>query len=342
MRSLGISILFFFCLLQNGRSQVLDSIAFQHLPKGMSQTSATQIFEDSEGFLWVGTPNGLNKFDGTHFTIYNKGTAENQGLTDGYVESIYEDTEGILYIGTNKGLNTYNKDLNIVAPYSFKPEAAILQSKYIGAILKTNDFLWLGTDNSGVYRYHLPTGETKQILFDEITRGGPSNHYIVELFELPNNHILIITQAAVYVINQDFQVISQSTKPQDISRAIQVNEDHFYLGAHDGHLIDVQIDDTLQLSLSSTPIVPDHAILALALDDFGNVWLGTENAGLAIYTPRNKQLQHLKRTAGKAQGISSNSIWAIHKASNGVMWLGPFKKGLSLRLVRKSFKLGIV
>lgn len=329
MRSLGISILFFFCLLQNGRSQVLDSIAFQHLPKGMSQTSATQIFEDSEGFLWVGTPNGLNKFDGTHFTIYNKGTAENQGLTDGYVESIYEDTEGILYIGTNKGLNTYNKDLNIVAPYSFKPEAAILQSKYIGAILKTNDFLWLGTDNSGVYRYHLPTGETKQILFDEITRGGPSNHYIVELFELPNNHILIITQAAVYVINQDFQVISQSTKPQDISRAIQVNEDHFYLGAHDGHLIDVQIDDTLQLSLSSTPIVPDHAILALALDDFGNVWLGTENAGLAIYTPRNKQLQHLKRTAGKAQGISSNSIWAIHKASNGVMWLGPFKKGLS-------------
>lgn len=308
---------------------ILDSIAFHHIKKGMSQTSATQIFEDGEGFLWVGTPNGLNKFDGTNFEIYEKGSDTEVGLTDGYIESIYEDHEGQLFIGTNQGLNVYDKQLDVVKPYPFLSSGAFLQSKYIGAIAKSENLLWLGTDNSGAFRYDVETGETKQILFDEIYKGGPSNHYIVELFALADQKLLIITQASIYVINKDFQVISQIKEPQDISRAIQINEREYLLGTYQGELIRLKVNENSAFSSKTISITPGHAILSLGIDEYDNVWLGSENGGLSILSPSDIRLETIKHDIGHPNSISSNSIWAIHKAKNGVMWLGPFKKGLS-------------
>ncbi|MGD1892143.1 MAG: two-component regulator propeller domain-containing protein [Cyclobacteriaceae bacterium] len=314
---------------QVNAQSVLDTISFHHIKRGMSQASATQIFEVSEGFLWVGTPNGLNKFDGTNFEIYEKGTDAELGLTDGYVESIYEDGRGELYIGTNQGLNIYDRELNVVKPFPFLPSGSFLQSKYIGAIARNGSFLWLGTDNSGVYRYNLKTGETKQIIFNQISEDGPSNHYIVELFTIPDDKLLMITQASIYIINEDFQIISQITEPQDISRAIQVTESEYLLGTHQGEFITLKVDEDYAFTAKTISVTPGYAILSLATDEHQNVWLGSENGGLSIYSQSNLTVSTIKHDIGHPNSISSNSIWAIHKAKNGVMWLGPFKKGLS-------------
>ncbi|MEM8927467.1 MAG: two-component regulator propeller domain-containing protein [Bacteroidota bacterium] len=329
LRTIFTFVLTVILIEQVQAQSILDTISFHHIKKGMSQTSATQIFEDSEGFLWVGTPNGLNKFDGSNFEIYEKGTDTSVGLTDGYIESIYEDHGGELYIGTNQGLNIYDRRLDMVKPFPFLPAGAFLQSKYIGAIAKQGSFLWLGTDNSGVFRYHMGTGETKQILFDEIYQGGPSNHYIVELFTISEDKLLMITQASIYVINEDFQIISQIAGPQDISRAMQVTERDYLLGTHQGELITMKIDENFAFSTKTVSITPGHAILSLATDEYQNVWLGSENAGLSIYSGSDLSIETIKHDVGHPNSISSNSIWAIHRAGNGVMWLGPFKNGLS-------------
>jgi len=307
----------------------IDSLSFQHIKTGMSQSSATQIFEDSEGFLWIGTPNGLNKYDGTNFQVFEKGEDGVSGLTDGYIESIYEDTTGLMYIGTNQGLNSYDRKLNTVTPYPFLPQGAFLQSKYIGAIARSKDLLWLGTDNNGVYRYHIPSGETKQIRFYEIYAEGPSNNYIVEVFSIDDDKLLIITQASVYIINNDLQIIAQLAKPQDISRAIQVSEEEYLLGSHDGELIRLNIQADYEMVIKNVTVTPGHTILALAQDTHGNVWVGSENAGLSIYTPKTGAIANLRHQSNRPNSISNNSIWSLYKASNGVMWLGPFKNGLS-------------
>ena len=131
------------------------TFSLQHIKSGMSQSSATEIFEDSYGFLWIGTPNGRNRYDGTNFRVFEKGHDGVDWLTDGYVEKIYEDVAGTLYVGTNQGLNQYDRCLNSIVPYPFKPEAQFLLSKYFGAIFVTNYYLLLGSYNCGVYRYDI-------------------------------------------------------------------------------------------------------------------------------------------------------------------------------------------
>ncbi len=92
---------------------------FQHIKTGKSQSSALVLFEDSYGFIWAGTPNGLDKYDGTDFEIYEKRQDGKTGLTNGSINSIYEDG-GDLYIVTNRGLSLFDRKLNLVKPFEFK------------------------------------------------------------------------------------------------------------------------------------------------------------------------------------------------------------------------------
>ena len=324
------SILFLFCFraVSQGISYQ-DTLSFQHIKTGMSQSSATQILQDRYGFLWIGTPNGINKYDGTSFQVFEKSPDGITGLTDGYIESIYEDSEGQLYIGTNQGLNLYDRKLNLMKPYPFEPQGQMMQSQYIGAIGRSNDVLWLGTSKNGVYKYNIKSGEIAQLRFDQIYEDGPNNNYIVEVFPLSEKQLLVVTQACVYLISEDLQILSQAREPQDISSAIMVDQDHFWLGSHHGEIIQLKIAKENSLALQTIMISPGYSILSLEEDMHGNIWVGSENDGLSIYSPFTEKVLHLKVDVSQPGSIPSNSIWSLHKASNGVMWVGPFKQGLS-------------
>ena len=179
------------------------------------------------------------------------------------------------------------------------------------------------------YKYNITTGETKQIRFDHIYESGPSNHYIVEVFVIAEDKLLIITQASVYIINKDLQVVSQIEQPQNISRAIRLSDTNYLLGSHDGDLIPLEVSSDDEFLTQNIAIDPGHSIISLSLDAQDKIWMGSENGGLHFYDPSTGEVQHLRVDVSKPNSITSNSIWSIHKAKNGVMWLGPFKNGLS-------------
>ncbi len=308
----------------------LDSLSFQHIKTGMSHSSATKIFQDSQGFLWIGTPNGLNKYNGSDFQIFEKSNDSISGLTNSYVESIYEDSEGHIYIGTYEGLNIYDRKLNNVRPFKFKPKGKIIQTKYINSINRTNDFLWLGTFKSGLYRYSIATGETSKLNFETPEKGLPNNNSIIEIFKLvDDDELLIITQGSSYIINSKLEIKKTLGGNKFISSAIKTGPLSFLLGTKEGELLNYEVVNNELVIKKTLSISPGHTILTMEEDTKGNVWLGTENAGLSIYSMYDGSISTIKSSYKKPTSISNNSIWSLCNTRNGVMWMGSFKKGLS-------------
>src|SRR5262245_3081146 len=77
--------------------------------EGLSQSSVRSILRDHRGFMWFGTDDGLNKYDGYQFTAFKRDPEDPGSLSDNYIRALYEDREHVLWVGTNLGLNAFDR-----------------------------------------------------------------------------------------------------------------------------------------------------------------------------------------------------------------------------------------
>src|SRR6185295_9360786 len=119
-------ILFFICLLVTSFFAMAQkqSIRFQRLgiEQGLSQSNVVCILQDSRGFMWFGTRDGLNKYDGYEFTIYKNKAEDKNSISNNYIQSIKEGKNGCLWIATRGGgLNRYDRQKNRFTSFKHDP-----------------------------------------------------------------------------------------------------------------------------------------------------------------------------------------------------------------------------
>src|SRR5688500_13006682 len=127
-------------------------VQFEHinLEDGLSQGSVYCLLQDQKGFLWFGTQDGLNKYDGYQFTTYRHNKYDSSSLSDNCINAIHEDTNGYLWIGTlSGGLNRFDRRTNSFNSFQVrKEEPESISSNTISCILQDHSGkLWVGTDN---------------------------------------------------------------------------------------------------------------------------------------------------------------------------------------------------
>jgi ligand-binding sensor domain-containing protein len=132
------------------------NLTFEHLSieHGLSQITVHAIFQDSKGFLWFGTEDGLNRYDGYNFVVYQHDPSDTASLSDNFIWSIFEDSENNLWIGTNSGgLNKYSYSTNTFKNFTRKFSGAFgAPAHNIRTIFEDSDKnLWVGTENTGVF-----------------------------------------------------------------------------------------------------------------------------------------------------------------------------------------------
>ncbi|MER3374843.1 MAG: two-component regulator propeller domain-containing protein [Allomuricauda sp.] len=295
----------------------------------MSQSSATVLFEDSYGFIWVGTPNGLNKYDGTDFEIFEESLNGKSGLTNGRINTIYEDGDE-LFIGTNHGVNVFDREMHHIHPFEFRNMGKGIESKSFHSIAKTNDTLWLGTYSEGLYRYDMGSGEVKNLLIEnEIKVENYNKNYIVKIIPLDDDRLLVISRSNIFVISKTMEILAEIEVDTYITAVTESDKKTFLLGTKNGSLIELSVSTTSGLQTKRKEIAPGFTILSIAKYVDGSIWMGTENNGLFIYDGTNENIRHLKYSLTRPNSISSNSIWSLLTTRNGVLWMAPFKNGLS-------------
>lgn len=327
-----IGFLVFFTLLSfyTAESQYKESPTFQHIKDGMSQSAATVLLEDSYGFIWVGTRNGLNRYDGKDFEIYHKSIDGKTGLNHEYIVSLYEDGQNLI-IGTNNGLNLYDRGLNVITPYPFKNEGVAIKNIIFDTVEKKDGVLWLGVESGGLYKYEIETGKLKHL--------SPSNknikvdkhrsNKVVHIEVLSPNRTLVVFTYNILILNSELDVISNQSQTEGIISSIKLEENTLLLGSSRGSLSTLKIAGALVSISQKKEVSPGFAILSLEKNLEDELWVGTENNGLYIYTSNLDFLEHIQYSVTTPNSLSGDSIWAMLCTKDGTMWVAPYKSGLS-------------
>ncbi|MDC1255967.1 EAL domain-containing protein [bacterium] len=317
-----------------------ENIKFQHLTAadGLSQNDVFDIVQDQEGFIWIATGNGLNRYDGHDIIHYKKDISDPNSIADNVIRKLFIDTAGDLWIGTAKGISVYNsqKD-NFNNYYPETSDKDVTQNNIIWDIYQDNQgFMWISTEK-GLHK--LDTEENKFV--QQRIRGLEDTLVAIKTIfqDHLGNYWLGTYDHGIYVVNNSFSYafsLNDNTNKWSLSLGINTlydlkEIDNNYWLATDKGLIVVnknhEIVKTYTQESRSNKII-SNSVRSISILNDSHVWVGTE-LGLNIINLGNNEITSLEKSH-YSMSLSENWIIKIFQDQNGRMLIGTFGEGLNI------------
>lgn len=285
---------------------------------GLSSNTITAITQDKKGFIWLGSRNGLNRFDGNGFKIFRTIQSEALSLGSNSILSLYEDEEQRLWVGTYKGVYLYNPVKETFSLLSSIPSGEIRFIK--GG--KQND-VWI-VSNLGLYRYDLKKNTT--------TRFGNNNTQAIALDVSDKGIVYVATdrgQVQVYT-GQDPKFKTYQIQTAERERPLRINS-VYAIG--DTTLLIGTLNQTLSFNLGTNKITPVLSkktthVHTICKQSDTQYWIGTET-GVLLYNPVNGATTLLANEKDNPYSLSNNVVSAIYKDREGGIWVGTYFGGVN-------------
>lgn len=312
-------------------SENLPAYKFRHLTEidGLSSKWVKCIYRDRLGYLWIGTADGLNRFDGINIRTYKFSVTDSSSINHNFVSAIFEDRHGNLWIGTQVGLNKYirNKDCF---------------HRIKGLTNYVSSFLELGT---GILYIGSPGG---LFVMDPHTQRiwQVNNEVGIESMVKSGNHrIWAGTRDGLFLIddNFNFQKIALPL-PEVRIRTLYVDSMHqLWVGTENtGLLVITNPNEKLKnFNVKSfrhnrkNPFsIRDGTVYAITQDPNKNFWIGIENGGVNILRANElmtnfPKFEHLEHNPFDSYTLCNNSVHAIYCDNQQTIWVGTYGNGLS-------------
>ena len=285
-----------------------QSIKFVHLSieDGLSQNDARVILQDRLGFIWIGTQDGLNRYDGYEFKVYIYDPDESTGLSDDYITALYEDRVGTLWVGTkNGGLNRFDRTTGQFTQYRYDPDDPnSLSHDNVQAVYEDQSgTLWLGTRGGGLNRFDRDTGQFISYQHDPQDPNSLSHNDVSAIAEDHSGFLWIATEGGG--LNRFDPRLSQ-TNP--------------------GYFTHYQHDPNNFNSLSA------DIVWSIYLDQMGILWFGTELGGLNRFDPNaagGGAFTHYQYDPLDPRSIGHKDVNEIVEDASGNLWVGTRGGGLN-------------
>jgi signal transduction histidine kinase/ligand-binding sensor domain-containing protein/CheY-like chemotaxis protein/AraC-like DNA-binding protein len=341
-------ILFFFLLLliSNYKALAIEypSIVSLGIEKGLSNNSVRCVFKDRKGFMWFGTHDGLNRYDGYDFKVFRNQLGDTTSLPHNYIYTINEDQQHNLWVGTGQGIGIFN---NLTAKFSpayviRKPSGK--KEKITGPvnIIQTapNGDVLIGTNGLGLMVRSKNSSTAHQIPIDQ--NGKEFLDYNVTTITIGADQQiwLFIEPVGLCVYDsktKKIKVVNQTI--QSASCLANDNQGNVWIGTVKG-LFKYQIStNTLSLPYrGETQALNSAYVLSLCIDKQQQLWIGTKETGVIIFNPNQGKLAQLS-AGGVKNYLNSEAVQTIHEDNEGRKWIGCLKGGLKVIASRSaSFK----
>ena len=306
-----------------------------NIEQGISQSTIEDIFQDSEGYIWLGTNDGLNRYNGYEFKIYNyeeyQNSISHNGITD-----ITEDKYGNIWVNTVSGVNKINKKTEKISNYT-EINGKIKEDSTTEIIVTKDNNILVGT-YEGLNIYN-----AKEDSFDIILeqKDGILSSCIYSIDEDINGNIWIGTELGLNKLSKDFKVLETYTSESEIYNIFCDDENGFVWAGSDSSgllKIDTKTKEVKQYinNIEDLNSLPANQVGAIIRDSKGNLWVGTTN-GLARYNEKNDSFDVYKNKVYDKNSLVYNDVRSIIEDREGVLWVGTYS-GISIFDTESSIK----
>lgn len=268
------------------------------LEQGLSQSSVFAMTQDDQGFLWFGTQDGLNKYDGYSFSVYRPVPGEANSLGGNYIQALHVDQDGMLWIGTRgAGLDRMDRHTGEIVHFQQNPrDQHGLNGDNVFAIYEDSQHeLWVGTE-AGLNRFDR---QDQQFIRYEHDATDPTS----------------LSYGAVRAIHEDGEgTLWIGTEGGGLDRFDRERE----------QFIHYRHDPTDPYSLSS------NVVEAIYEDQEGNLWVGTGNGGLNRFDHSTGRFVRYRHNPMDPHSLGNDDVQAIFEDRSGILWIGTLGGGLAL------------
>lgn len=323
-----------------------QNLKFEHLSikEGLSQSNVICIFQDSRGFMWFGTRDGLNKYDGYKFTAYKYDAKNKNSLCHNIINDIKEDADGNLWIATwGGGLDMFNFEKDEFVHHKFNSEdTSSISTDHINKLLfDANGDLWIATEGGGLNFYDKKTKKFTYYLHDQNDPESLVNRFVKCIVEDDKQNLWLGTDGGLSYFDKKTKKFTNSQHDESKQGSLASNsvyaiwidsKKRLWVGLYNAGLDLYDKEKNQFRHFKNNPDNPNslplNVVRTIGEDDKGNIWVGTENGGLSVLHVETETFDNYLQDYADNASISNNSIWSIYKDAKGNMWVGTFSSGV--------------
>lgn len=332
--SLLISIPFFYTALALEKQDYY----FRRLntENGLSQNTVLSILQDQTGFMWFGTKDGLNRYDGNSFKVFKYDEKNPQSIGNNTIWSLLQTPDGNIWAGTDKGIFIYHPQNNSFTFFDTKTENnEYIKDLVLDMKIDPSGNIWIASNN--LFRFSTHTGKLETILFLDRAHTSPLARIWSINIDKDKQVWISIYHGGIKRYNpveNNFKSYTRDSFGTNFStsltsKTVNIHNNYLLVGSFNEELriIDKTTNEIYPFYLNDRK---EKKLFVRDMDIFsdGNCWIGTES-GLYIYNIRNKTTTHLTHNTYDRYTLSDNAIYSMYEDREGGIWIGTYFGGVN-------------
>jgi signal transduction histidine kinase/ligand-binding sensor domain-containing protein/DNA-binding response OmpR family regulator len=322
-------------------------LKFKHITneQGLSNSTIETIYQDHRGFIWFGTRDGLNRYDGYQMVVFRYDPKDSNSISDNYIRYIYEDKDYSLWIGTINGLNRFDPAKNSFTRYKHNAkDSKTLSNNLVNCIYQDRSGqLWISTFGGGINLLKPQENTFTHFRHDPNKPGSLSDDRVNYLYEDSYGNFWVGTENGLNLFNKKKGIFKSLQNLDDFSNnksnnVIRViNEDpegNLLLGTEDNGLI---VFDYTHFSFThfhhkekDSSSMASNLVRSILVDRKGNIWIGSVNGGLDLFVESTGKFFHYQNEPENIFSLSQRTASALFEDNQGNMWVGTHRGGVNL------------